>query len=131
VSVEASNALTARWAAHLDGTSTVLSGASVYPLLALLAQAAHAPAPQAAMATFTADGFKAAAITALAMAAGSMPAHERRSRKLRVQVTFDRPFGFVAVAQANRPDPRGRLGRRTGGGQPSRHRSPVMGSARS
>jgi hypothetical protein len=97
VSVEASNALTARWAAHLDGTSTVLSGASVYPLLALLAQAAHAPAPQAAMATFTADGFKAAAITALAMAAGSMLAHERRSRKLRVQVTFDRPFGFVAV----------------------------------
>jgi serine protease inhibitor len=54
-------------------------------------------ARQAAMATFTSDGFKAAAITALAMAAGAMPAHGHRSRKLRVQVTFDRPFGFLAV----------------------------------
>lgn len=54
-------------------------------------------AKQAAMATFTADGFKAAAITAIAMAAGAMPAHERRSRKLRVVVQFDRPFGFLAV----------------------------------
>ncbi|WP_428966785.1 hypothetical protein [Micromonospora fluostatini] len=34
---DAANALTARWAATLDGRSTVLSGAGVHPLLALLA----------------------------------------------------------------------------------------------
>ncbi|KXK58319.1 hypothetical protein AWW66_30455 [Micromonospora rosaria] len=34
---DAANTLTARWAATLDGRSTVLSGAGVHPLLALLA----------------------------------------------------------------------------------------------
>ena len=42
--VRASNALTARWAWDAcDGTATVLSGAGVWPLLALLAPAAREP----------------------------------------------------------------------------------------
>ncbi|WP_328347169.1 serpin family protein [Micromonospora sp. NBC_00421] len=38
------NALTARWASRLDDRQTVLSGAGVYPLLALLARFATGPA---------------------------------------------------------------------------------------
>ncbi|MFI9644183.1 serpin family protein [Micromonospora sp. NPDC051925] len=38
------NALTARWASRLDDRQTVLSGAGVYPLLALLARYATGPA---------------------------------------------------------------------------------------
>lgn len=38
------NLLTARWAARLDDRQTVLSGAGVYPLLALLARYATGPA---------------------------------------------------------------------------------------
>jgi hypothetical protein len=48
-------------------------------------------AAQAATASFTAKGFQAAAVTAFAVAAGAGPRHER------VCVTFDRPFGFLAV----------------------------------
>src|SRR5258706_16431957 len=39
-----SNALTARWASTIDDASTVLSGAGVVPLLALLAAAAQGSA---------------------------------------------------------------------------------------
>lgn len=39
--VSAANALTARWAAAWDGGSTVMSGAGLFPLLAILADAAH------------------------------------------------------------------------------------------
>jgi len=42
--ITASNALTARWAATCDGTSSVLSGLGVWPLLALLVDAADGPA---------------------------------------------------------------------------------------
>lgn len=41
--VRAANALTARWAARCDGSSTVLSGACAWPLLALLAASADGP----------------------------------------------------------------------------------------
>ncbi|MER5335793.1 hypothetical protein [Micromonospora sp. NPDC002717] len=44
MSTTAANALTARWASTLDGEQTVLSGAGVYPLLALLAPYAAGPA---------------------------------------------------------------------------------------
>lgn len=51
-------------------------------------------ARQGATATFTAEGFRAAAVTALGMQAGSAPPpHLVRS----VWVAFDRPFGFAAV----------------------------------
>ncbi|RLK25721.1 serpin (serine protease inhibitor) [Micromonospora sp. M71_S20] len=44
MSTDATNALTARWASGLDDGQTVLSGAGVYPLLALLARYAAGPA---------------------------------------------------------------------------------------
>lgn len=51
-------------------------------------------AAQDAMASFSAEGFVAAAVTAMAGAtAAAMP----RSSALRLTASFDRPFGFVAV----------------------------------
>ncbi|MEU9507885.1 hypothetical protein AB0D32_16600 [Micromonospora sp. NPDC048170] len=44
MSTAATNTLTARWASTLDDSQTVLSGAGVYPLLALLARYAAGPA---------------------------------------------------------------------------------------
>ncbi|SCG36582.1 serpin family protein [Micromonospora coxensis] len=44
MSVRHANALTARWASHLDDRQSVLSGAGAYPLLALLARHAAGPA---------------------------------------------------------------------------------------
>lgn len=44
MSTTATNTLTARWTSTLDGGQTVLSGAGVYPLLALLARYAAGPA---------------------------------------------------------------------------------------
>jgi hypothetical protein len=57
----------------------------------LVVSSAH----QQALARFTALGFQAATVTALSMMplAFVMP----RTRRLRVTVTFDRPFGFFAV----------------------------------
>lgn len=53
---------------------------------------------QAATARYDADGFRAAAITALSMRAAGMPSYvERRVR--RVEVGFDRPHAVVAVAR--------------------------------
>jgi serine protease inhibitor len=52
-------------------------------------------AAQAATASFSAVGFKAAAVTAIAAMAGGAPVC--RYRTTRVHVTFDRPFGFLAV----------------------------------
>ena len=52
-------------------------------------------AKQSAAALFTAEGFEAAAVTALgAVAAGAPPARRRRVKQVRVE--FDRPFGFLA-----------------------------------
>ena len=51
-------------------------------------------AAQDVMASFSADGFVAAAVTAMMMAAGAaMPT----STSKRLTASFDRPFGFVAV----------------------------------
>lgn len=51
-------------------------------------------AAQDATASFSAEGFVAAAVTAMGMAAGAaMP----RQRAKRLVAAFDRPFGFVAV----------------------------------
>jgi hypothetical protein len=53
---------------------------------------------QAATATYDADGFRAAAVTALEVRAASMAAYvERRVR--RVTLTFDRPHAVVALAR--------------------------------
>ncbi|MDQ6524592.1 hypothetical protein RB608_13320 [Nocardioides sp. LHD-245] len=55
---------------------------------------------QAATATYDAEGFRAAAVTALEVRAAGMPAYvERRVR--RVVLTFDRPHAVVAVARGD------------------------------
>jgi serine protease inhibitor len=51
-------------------------------------------ARQNAIAIFTATGFKAAAVTAMGMRRAAMV---RTAGALRISVTFDRPYGFVAV----------------------------------
>ncbi len=52
-------------------------------------------ARQQALARFTALGFQAATVTSLAMY--PLAFREPSTRRLRVTVTFDRPFGFLAV----------------------------------
>ncbi|MBM0127755.1 hypothetical protein [Pimelobacter simplex] len=53
---------------------------------------------QAAVASYDADGFRAAAVTALSMRAAGMPSYvDRRVR--RVEMTFDRPHAVIAVAR--------------------------------
>lgn len=53
---------------------------------------------QSMTASFSAEGFWAAAVTALAMAPGGGP--PQRTAK-RISVTYDRPFGFLAVHRAS------------------------------
>ncbi|NED99073.1 serpin family protein [Phytoactinopolyspora halotolerans] len=50
-------------------------------------------ARQSAVAIFSATGFEAAAVTAIGMRMVSMPMRKERG----LQVTYDRPFGFLAV----------------------------------
>jgi serine protease inhibitor len=50
-------------------------------------------AKQKVLARFFATGFEAAAVTAVGLMRTSMPTQEAR----RLEVTLDRPFGFVAV----------------------------------
>lgn len=53
---------------------------------------------QAATATYDADGFRAAAVTAMSVRAAGMPSYvERRVR--RVELAFERPHAVVAVAR--------------------------------
>ncbi|MFI5775892.1 serpin family protein [Nocardia sp. NPDC051570] len=54
-----------------------------------------ADAAQDALARFTRDGFEAAAVTAIALARAIALPHPRPA--LEISVTFDRPFGFLAV----------------------------------
>ncbi len=63
---------------------------------------AIASARQSAMARFHAEGFEAAAVTALgAVGAGCAPTRPRY-RARRAEVRFDRPFGFLAVHRTSR-----------------------------
>lgn len=57
-------------------------------------------ARQSAAARFTAKGFEAAAVTAIALMAGGMPpVPPRRVKQIRVEL--DRPFGFFASHRAS------------------------------
>ena len=56
---------------------------------------------QNVLARFFAEGFEAAAVTAFDMTLGSAPPQERYEIT-RVDVTFDRPFGFIAVHRPSR-----------------------------
>ncbi|CAM5656152.1 hypothetical protein SAVIM338S_06650 [Streptomyces avidinii] len=62
---------------------------------------AVASARQSALARFHAEGFEAAAVTAVDLAAGGA-APRARYRVRRAEVNFDRPFGFVAVHRTSR-----------------------------
>lgn len=53
---------------------------------------------QAATASYDADGFRAAAVTALSVRAAAMPSYADR-RVRRVTVTYDRPHALVALAR--------------------------------
>ncbi len=53
-------------------------------------------ARQSAVAVFSATGFEAAAVTAIGMRMVSMPVRKERG----LRVTYDRPFGFLAVHRA-------------------------------
>jgi serine protease inhibitor len=50
-------------------------------------------AKQAVLARFSATGFEAAAVTAMAMAAGSAPTPRAKA----LLVSLEHPFGFIAV----------------------------------
>jgi hypothetical protein len=104
------NALTARWAAKCSGESAVFAGAGVFGLVTD-ASRGHFPgissvalavqqARQDAVATFTAKGFEAAAVTIIAPMPGSafMPS----AKVTMVHVTFDRPL--VSWPPTARPD---------------------------
>ena len=56
---------------------------------------------QDVLARFFAEGFEAAAVTAFGMTLGSAPPQERYEVTY-VDVTFDRPFGFIAVHRPSR-----------------------------
>jgi len=56
---------------------------------------------QDVLARFFAEGFEAAAVTAFGMTLGSAPPQERYEIT-RVDVTFGRPFGFIAVHRSSR-----------------------------
>ncbi|MFJ8159635.1 serpin family protein [Streptomyces sp. NPDC096136] len=59
-------------------------------------------ARQSAVARFHAEGFEAAAVTAVSVAVGCGVPPRIRYRTRRAEVTFDRPFGFLAVHRTSR-----------------------------
>jgi serine protease inhibitor len=78
-------------AAVQDKSRGHFPGISTYPL-------AIESAAQSAIASFSATGFRAAAVTMAMAMAGSRPPSEQATV---VRVTFDRPFGFVVVDRAH------------------------------
>ncbi len=77
-----------------DGSRGHFPGISAGPL-------AIGSARQTALARFGAEGFEAAAVTAVAAAPGAAPPRPRY-RVRRAEVRFDRPFGFLAVHRTSR-----------------------------
>ncbi|MFH9614001.1 serpin family protein [Streptomyces pratensis] len=57
-------------------------------------------AAQAMTATFSAHGFRSAAVTAFSGIAAGVPRHPFRARE--ISVCFDRPFGFLALHRTSR-----------------------------
>jgi hypothetical protein len=95
------------WCSHLprwsgDAVSTLTAAPGVAEVAASLTEAAPELAGptacvQAATATYDESGFSAAAVTALATAAGVPMFVERTIR--RIDITFDRPHAVVAIAR--------------------------------
>ncbi|MEH1100809.1 hypothetical protein [Micromonospora sp. CPCC 205561] len=88
MSTIAANALTARWASGLDGGQTVLSGAGVHPLLALLARYAAGPARDELLAVaperarFDLDRSPTTRLALAAWARRDLPLTDRWSREV-------------------------------------------------
>ncbi|MFF4366895.1 serpin family protein [Streptomyces sp. NPDC001594] len=82
-------------AAACDDSRGHFPGVSSEPL-------AIGSARQAAVARFHAEGFEAAAVTAVGLAVGCAAPARPRYRTRRVEARFDRPFGFLAVHRASR-----------------------------
>ncbi|WP_433384458.1 hypothetical protein [Micromonospora sp. KLBMP9576] len=80
------------------GLATAVGDGDHFPGIARLL--AVSQARQSVTATFSATGFRAAAVTAVAMRAGSA-APGRTARRRRVRLDIDRPFGFLAVHRAS------------------------------
>ncbi|QES46833.1 proteinase inhibitor I4 serpin [Streptomyces venezuelae] len=59
-------------------------------------------AAQSALARFHAEGFEAAAVTAVAMAPGGAAPPRPRYRTRRIGLVIDRPFGFLAVHRTSK-----------------------------
>jgi serine protease inhibitor len=76
-------------AAASDADAASFPGMSPEPLVVSTAK-------QNAMAQFSATGFKAAAVTAVSMAR-AVAMHRNRFQARRIEVAYDRPFGFAAV----------------------------------
>lgn len=81
--------------AATDGTQGHFPGLSPFPL-------AVDDARQDVTATFNRTGFRATAVTAIALGVGSArPPQQETHRVRRLSVTFDGPFGFVATHRAS------------------------------
>ncbi|MFJ7158088.1 serpin family protein [Streptomyces sp. NPDC101118] len=95
--VSAEHDLTER--AQLFGLATALRDGDHFPGISA-EPLAVGEARQSARAEFHAEGFRAAAVTAIAMRPGGGPPPARH-RVRRIRVAFDRPFGFLAVHRAS------------------------------
>lgn len=78
-----------------DGAPGHFPGISAAPL-------ARISGRQSATASFSAEGFRAAAVTAFEMVWLGLPENEPQHETLRVHATFNRPFGFLAVHRDTR-----------------------------
>jgi serine protease inhibitor len=111
--------------AACDASRRHFPGISNWPL-------AVGQAVQSARATFTATGFEAAAVTAMGLLGLPLPEPPRHTVRV-IRLTFDRPFGFVAI---DRPSglvlvagwvalsARGFVAPGAPGGAPARRRTP-------
>jgi len=97
-SVEAEHDLLA--SAELFGLSAVSTDPGVHGHFSAISPAplAVGQAKQKVLARFFATGFEAAAVTAVGLMRTSMPTQQAK----RLEVTLDRPFGFVAVLRESR-----------------------------
>ncbi|WP_309063629.1 hypothetical protein [Streptomyces sp.] len=113
--VRAANRLTARWAAEVSGGTVFPAADPVrFGLLAACGTSAgRSPgistdplavgsARQPVTAAFGADGFRAAAVSAMGMMFPGKDSGEPPHRKTTVTARFTRPFGFLAVHRATR-----------------------------
>ncbi|KDN86635.1 hypothetical protein KCH_15980 [Kitasatospora cheerisanensis KCTC 2395] len=87
--------------AELFGLRTAALDGDRFPGISRSMPLKVAQAKQVAMAEFSAEGFEAGAVTAVAMVRAAALVRARRFRVRRAAVRFDRPFAFLAVHRAS------------------------------